>query len=156
MTLEDEHGYPWTASQHWGWIVLVATLTGGIALWALAIYLCLWIRARGRSWLPLAAFGMIVAVFFMFTAIARMFPYPVVLNFLNNASPVFAWAIPALYIAGLFLLRHEIIADAKSQGFALKINPLFTWCFSVVYINYCLNPVRFEHRSSESISLKLT
>jgi hypothetical protein len=156
MKLEDKDGYPYTASHHWGWIVLIVALTGGIALWALALYLCLWIRARGRSWLPLAAFGAIVLMLFVPSGVARLFPYPAVLDFLNRSVPVFEWAFTGLYLAGLFLLRHEIIADAKSQGFVLKINPFLTFCLSVVYINYCLNPVRFEHRSSEPISLKLT
>jgi len=48
-----------------------------------------------------------------------------------------------------FPVRHEIKRYYKEQeGWDIEIRPFFTFFFSVLYINYCLNPVTFKERGA--------
>ena len=52
-----------------------------------------------------------------------------------------------MWIAGAFSLRYEIRRYYKEkEGWDIEIGPFFTFFFSVLYINYCLNPVTFRER----------
>jgi hypothetical protein len=53
-----------------------------------------------------------------------------------------------LWIAGAFSLRHEIQRYYREkEGWEIEIGPFFTFFFSVLYINYCLNPVTFNEKN---------
>ena len=50
--------------------------------------------------------------------------------------------ISIIWIFATFSLRHEIRQYYnESEGWEIDIRPIFTFLFSAVYINYCLNPV---------------
>jgi hypothetical protein len=54
-----------------------------------------------------------------------------------------------MWIAGAFSLRYEIRRYYREQeGWEIEIGPFFTLFFSVLYINYCLNPVTLKERGA--------
>jgi hypothetical protein len=54
-----------------------------------------------------------------------------------------------LWIAGAFSLRHEIQRYYREkEGWEIEIRPFFTFFFSVLYINYCLNPITLADREA--------
>jgi hypothetical protein len=148
ITLEDKDGRPWTASTNLGWIVLIVVLTSGIAFIGLALYLALWIRSKGRSALPLIGF------LFVLGSPLLVFPLnyscaPTRIGDAISTLIAFAW------IAATFALRHEIKRYYKEvEGWDIEIKPFFTLFFSVIYINYCLNPIAVSE-GSPATSLNL-
>jgi hypothetical protein len=140
--LEDQYGRPWTASASLGWLTLLAVLTCGIAAPLLGIYLSLWMRRKGRSIWPLVFFSFPFASFVISFPLGNVVPS----SFLFADLTGFAGL---LWIAGAFSLRHEIMRYYKEQeGWDIEIGPFFTFFFSVLYINYCLNPVTFKERDA--------
>jgi len=140
--LEDQYGRPWTASASLGWLTLAALLSCGIAAPILGIYLSLWIRRKGRSIWPLVFFSLPFASFVISFPFGGVLPQSFLLADLTGFAG-------ALWIAGAFSLRFEIKRYYKQQeGWDIEIGPLFTFLFSVLYINYCLNPVTFQERGS--------
>jgi hypothetical protein len=136
--LEDAYGRPWTASANLGWLTLLAVLTCGIAAPILGIYLSLWIRRKGRSVWPLVFFSLPFASF----AIGFVSVLPLSFRLTDLIG-----FIPLMWIAGAFSLRYEIRHYYREQeGWEIEIGPFFTFFFSVLYINYCLNPVTFQER----------
>jgi hypothetical protein len=147
ISLEDKEGFPWTASTGLGWIVLVVTLTSGAALLALGLYLALWIRSKGRSALPLYGFTFVLA---------SIPVYFVLEHFSPNATDATATAVTIVWLISTFALRHQIVCYFKeSEGWNISIGVFFTFCFSVIYINYCLNPLTFA-RENTVTSLNLS
>jgi hypothetical protein len=137
--LEDDYGRPWTASANLGWLTLLAVLTCGIAAPLLGIYLSLWIRRKGGSIWPLAFFCLPFASFTItfVSVLPASFRLADLLGF-----------FPLMWIAGAFSLRYEIKRYYRErEGWNIEIGPFFTFFFSVVYINYCLNPVTFKERN---------
>jgi hypothetical protein len=140
--LEDAYGRPWTASASLGWLTLVAAFTCGIAAPLLGIYLSLWIRRKGCSIWPLVFFSLPFASFVI------SFPFGSVLPPSFRLHDLLGFA-GLLWIAGAFSLRHEIRRYYREQeGWDIEIGPFCTFFFSVVYINYCLNPVTFKERNA--------
>jgi len=138
--LEDAYGRPWTASASLGWLTLLAVLTCGIFAPLLGIYLSLWIRRKGRSVWPLVCFALPFA-WFAFT-----FPFGSILPHSFRPDDLGGF-VGTLWIAGAFSLRHEIqLYYKEKEGWDIEIGPFFTFFFSVVYINYCLNPITFGER----------
>jgi hypothetical protein len=146
--LEDAYGRPWTASASLGWLTLLAVLTCGIAAPLLGIYLSLWIRRKGRSVWPLVCFSLPFAWFVVTFPLGRIIPPSLSLVDLESF-------IGVLWIAGAFSLRYEIRRYYREkEGWDIEIGPFFTFLFSVIYINYCLNPVTFRERG-ETTTLNL-
>jgi len=138
--LEDQYGRPWTASANLGWLTLAAVLSCGIAAPLLGIYLSLWIRRKGASIWPLAFFSLPFASFVI------SFPFGYVLPQSFRLPDLLGFA-GLCWIAGAFSLRYEIQRYYRErEGWEIEIGPFFTFFFSVLYINYCLNPVTFQER----------
>ena len=141
MRLENEEGLPWTAATSLSWIVLIVALTSGTALIALSLYLSLWIRSKGRSALPLYGFVLASVACVTELGLKRL-----------HLAPGFASAISLLavilWFGATYWLRYEIRRHYKeTEGWEPQIGPFFTFLFSAIYINYCLN--RFDLGSSE-------
>ena len=140
--LEDDYGRPWTASASLGWLTLFAVLTCGIAAPILGIYLSLWIRRKGRSVWPLVCFSLPFAWFVVTFPLGTILPHSFRMVDLDGF-------VGLLWIAGAFSLRYEIRRYYREQeGWEIEIGPFFTFFFSVLYINYCLNPVTFQERGA--------
>jgi len=146
MTLGEQYGRPWTASAHWGWYVLLTVGTGGLAAFALGLYLSIWIYRKGRSIFPTLCYG-----FLTLTTLTAYLPW-------KGHTPTPAWtetigqglsyAAGIALLAGPFLLRHEIQNYFKQvEGWDIEIGPFFTLIFSSIYINYCLGPVTLPERN---------
>jgi hypothetical protein len=140
--LEDDYGRPWTATASLRWLSLIAVLTCGIAAPILGIYLSLWIRRKGRSVWPLVFFSLPFAWFAATFPLGAAMPHSFRLVDLDGF-------VGLLWIAGAFSLRHEIRRYYREQeGWEIEIRPFFTFFFSVLYINYCLNPVTLADREA--------
>jgi hypothetical protein len=140
-SLEDDYGRPWTASASLGWLTLIAVLTCGIAAPILGIYLSLWIRRKGRSIGPLVCFALPFAWFAVTFPMGSVLPHSFRPDDLGSFVGIF-------WIAGAFSLRHEIQQYYRTkEGWEIEIGPFFTFFFSSLYINYCLNPVTFKERN---------
>jgi hypothetical protein len=147
ISLEDKEGLPWTASTGLGWIVLIVALTSGTALLALALYLALWIRSKGRSALPMYGFTFVLASIPVYFTLEHFSP---------NATDATATAVSIVWLISTFALRHQIVRHFKeSEGWDISIGLFFTFCFSVIYINYRLNPLTFT-RENTVTSLNLS
>lgn len=142
MSLEDKEGLPWTASTGLGWIVLIVAITSGTALFALVLYLALWIRSKGRSALPLYGFVFVLLSIAPYLALERFAP--------NSIATAATLAVAYIvWLISVFALRHQIIRHFKaSEGWNITIGPIFTLLFSVIYINYCLNPITQAHKNT--------
>jgi hypothetical protein len=139
--LEDDYGRPWTASASLGWLTMLAVLTCGIAAPLLGIYLSLWMRRKGSSILPLICFSLPFACFVAF-------PLVTILPRSYELVDLFGFG-GVMWIAGAFSLRREIKRYYRErEGWEIEIGPFFTFVFSVLYINYCLNPVTFQERGT--------
>ena len=67
-------------------------------------------------------------------------PHPGIADVIDNLVAI-SW------VTATFSLRHEIQRYYKeSESWQIDIGPFFTFFFSVVYINYCLNPVTLPDR----------
>jgi hypothetical protein len=144
VTLEDKDGFPWTASTGLGWIVLIVAFTSGAAALALGLYLALWIWSKGRSAFPLCGFAFVTI----------SFPLCFVLH--ATAADILATVAAVLWLVSTFALRREIMDYFReSEGWNITIGPFFTLLWSVVYINYCINPLTFDHSAKGPISLNL-
>ena len=142
FNLEDDYGRPWTASASLGWLTLLAVLTCGVAAPLLGIYLALWVRRKGRSILPLICFSLPFACFVVTYPFGNILPRSYELIDLSTFGGV-------MWIAGAFSLRREITRYYREkEGWNIEIRPFFTFVFSVLYINYCLNPVTFKERDA--------
>jgi hypothetical protein len=140
--LEDEYGRPWTASASLGWLTVFAVLTCGIAAPLLGIYLSLWIRRKGRSIWPMVCFSLPFACFVVTYPLGSVLPRSYQLVDLLSFGGI-------MWIAGAFFLRREIKRYYRErEGWEIEIGPFFTFVFSVLYINYCLNPVTFRERDA--------
>jgi hypothetical protein len=148
MTFEDKDGFPWTASVGLGWIVLILALTSGTAALFLGIYLSLWIRLKGRSVLPLYCY-ILVAAFGVVLLLPFRIVHPLVWDSIDTLVGV-------LWLVAAFFLRREIQLDARSRGYEIELGVIMTLLFSVVYLNYCLNPVTlFDSKNAAPTSLNL-
>jgi len=140
--LEDDYGRPWTASASLGWLTLLAVLTCGIAAPLLGIYLSVWIYSKGRSVWPLVCFSLPFVWFAVTVPLGSILPHSFRLADLTGFAGL-------LWIAGAFSLRHEIQRYYREQeSWEIEIGPFCTFFFSVLYINYCLNPVTFKERDA--------
>jgi hypothetical protein len=140
--LEDDYGRPWTASASLGWLTLLAVLTCGIAAPLLGIYLSVWIYRKGRSVWPLVCFSLPFVWFAVTVPLESILPHSFRLADLTGFAGL-------LWIAGAFSLRHEIQRYYREQeSWEIEIGPFCTFFFSVLYINYCLNPVTFKERDA--------
>jgi hypothetical protein len=138
--LEDDYGRPWTASASLGWLTLAACLTFGMAAPLLGVYLSLWIRGKGRSALPLICFSLCVASFVALPS--ALLHHPVLTDVLGDMGSL-------LWIVSSFALRHEIKRYYKEvEGWDIEIGRFFTFFFSALYLNYCVNPVTFAERGA--------
>jgi hypothetical protein len=149
ITLEDKDGRPWTASANLGWIVLIVVISSGIAFFGLAIYLAIWIWRKSRSSLPLIGF-LFVIVSLLLVFPLRYFSAPAWLG-----DDIYT-LVAIVWIAVIFFLRHEIKHYYKEvEGWDIEIGPFFTLFFSVIYINYCLNPITLsEGNPTTSLNLR--
>lgn len=144
VPLEDKQGKPWTASAGIGWLVLLTVLTVGLAAPLLGFYLSLWIRSKGRSSLPMFCYGLACAAYAIDLLPDRMFLTGATSDSLLT---LIALVIAAAWFAGPFLLRHEIQRYYKEvEGWEIEIRPFFTFLFSALYINYCLNPLTLPEK----------
>ena len=149
MRLEDEKGFPWTASAGLGWMVLLVGLSFGLVVPALSIYLALWIYTKGRSILPLLGFTLIIGPDLALAAFDHWHKFAF-------TSDILAITETLIWIASTFLLRREIIRYYReSEGWEISIGPWFTLFFSSLYINYCLNPVTLSDHKNTVTSLNL-
>ncbi len=143
--LENDEGLPWTASTHFGWIVLIVVLTSGTAAYLLSLYLAVWIRSKGRSALPLYGFAIV-----MLAIPAETFAST------SSWAEVAITVLSIIWIAAGFSLRHEIRRHFwESKGWDVEIGAVLTFFLSFLYINYCLNPITFDHKDTVT-SLSLT
>ena len=142
IKLEDEYGHPWTAAANLGWLTLIAVMTCGIAASFLGIYLSLWIWSKGRSTLPLICFSLEAICSMLIFFLLRLWPHSYLMG-------DFAYLVGILWVIATFSLRHEIQRYYKErEGWEIKIGPFFTFCFSALYINYCLNPMAISERGT--------
>jgi hypothetical protein len=153
MILEDSEGHPWTAAIGIGWIITIVAFTFGTALVALSIYLALWIRSKGRSLLPLAGFLLVVLALIAAHFLPQIRAHPTVQDRV-------AFATYLLWLASTFGLRYEITQYyRKTEGWEILIGPWFTYFFSAIYINYCINPftlLSYKQYSDPVTSLNLS
>jgi hypothetical protein len=134
MTLEDSEGHPWTANVSIGWIIMLVAFSFGTALVALSLYLALWIRTKGRSILPLAGFFIVVVALLATRFLPQIHTHPTLDDRLTLATYL-------VWLASTFGLRYEITQHyRKTEGWDILIGPWFTYFFSAIYINYCINP----------------
>jgi hypothetical protein len=130
--LEDDEGYPWTTSTHLFWIVSLLILTSGFSIFFLGIYLSLWIRSKGRSALPLAAF----AAAFLICCTSAAFEYWTLDHRLSGILLITS-LIP--YVVAASSLRGEIQAHFQTtEGWTPDFDFGFTLVGSAIYINYYL------------------
>jgi hypothetical protein len=140
--LEDSYGRPWTASASLAWLTLVAVLTCGVAAPLLGIYLSLWIRRKGGAIWPMIYFALPFAWFMVMNPLGSVLPR-------SFRFPDVVGLAGLFWVGGAFSLRREIRKYyRRCEGWEIEISPLFTFLFSVMYINYCLNPVTFEERGA--------
>ena len=132
--LEDDNGIPWTASTPLGWIVFLLACTLGTVTVLLALYLAVWMYTYRRP-IPLAGFSSAVAVFIVDVTLSHW-------HWSAGADRLLDFMGSILFIAATYCLRYEIIRHyRKQEGWDIEINPWFTAIFSVIYINYRLNPI---------------
>jgi len=144
MRLEDPDGHPWTANTSIGWIIFIIAFSCGTAILALAIYLALWIRSKGRSLLPLIGFSLTTIM------LSNMFVLYHV-HFSNTLIDRLYLIQYVLWLASTYSLRYEIRAFYRnSEGWDIGIGPILTYFFTVVYINYCLNPFTITSNNEKS------
>jgi hypothetical protein len=140
FSLEDKEGRPWIASTNLGWVTLATVLTIGIAGMLLALYLSLWIRSKGRSVLPLIGFLFVASGSAVISVLGHF-------SLHGDLSSSISDLVAISWIAATFSLRHEIKRYYKeSEGWDIEIGPFFTFFFSAIYINYCLNPVTLSEK----------
>jgi hypothetical protein len=149
LKLEDEDGRPWTASTNFGWITLVVVLTFGTAAVLLGLYLSLWIRSKGRALWPLIGFMTVAASAGLLFVLSHISPQQSIPGVIDNF-------VAFSGVAATFSLRHEIQRYYKeSENWRIDIGPFFTLFFSVIYINYCLNPLTLPERNpTTSLNLR--
>jgi hypothetical protein len=141
ILLEDEYGRPWTAAANLGWLTLIAVMTCGIAAPLLGIYLSLWIWRKGRSACPLICFSLASFSFILTFELVKL-SHPGLVYDVDALSGI-------LWIIASFSLRHEIQRYYKErEGWKIEIGPFLTFWFSVLYINYCLNPMTLSERGA--------
>ena len=142
MKLENKEGLPWTASTSLGWMVLIVALTSGAALIALAIYLALWIRSKGRSAMPLYLLALMLICSLATLTLDHITPASLV-------ADMFVYLGAIIWIVAIYSLRQQILNHFKeSEGWNLGIGPVLTFFFSSLYINYCLNPVALSQNNT--------
>jgi hypothetical protein len=141
IKLEDEYGHPWTAAANLGWLTLIAVMTCGIAAPLLGIYLSLWIWSKGRSAWPLICFSLASFVCILTFTLGKL-THPGLVDDVDVLGGI-------LWVIASFSLRHEIQRYYKErEGWKIEIGPFFTFCFSALYINYCLNPMAISERGT--------
>lgn len=150
MTLfEDDEGYPWTTSPHLVWIVLLLVLTSGFSVFFFGIYLSLWIRSKGRSALPLAAFVSALLICCASAAFEYWAPH-------HRTPGILLIALLVLYVVAASSLRSEIQAHFQTtEGWKPAFDLGFTLVASAIYINYRLARGRAVQPST-MISLNLS
>lgn len=131
--LEDEDGYPWTSHIPF-WLVALCIATSQTLLFALALYVSLWIFKKGGRWsLPGFLLATVIALFDM--AAYAWHPHQQIGPWLDRLTI-------ASFIAATFLLRHEILQLYREYGQReIKVRRRFTLLFSVAYLNYSVNPI---------------
>lgn len=68
-------------------------------------------------------------------------PHPGIADVVDNFVAI-SW------VAATFSLRYEIQRYYKeSENWQIDIGPFFTFFFSVIYINYCLNPLTMPEKN---------
>ena len=147
--LEDKDGLPWTAHVGPVWMTLFVIVTLGIGPILLAIYLALWVGYRRGAWLPLACI-------LSFSGIA-VGSYSVVERaILSGIMDALILISPFLWIGGNFLIREEILKEAREAGFQCHISKLLTFFLSSLYLNVCLSPSTFPATRRPLAPVKLT
>ncbi len=147
--LEDKHGVPWTARAGIVPMILFVLVTLGIGPVLLAIYLALWTGRRRGTWLPLACFLSFCAITYISTFVIKHAVLSGIMDALILLSPL-------LWIGGNFLIREEILKDAREHGIERHISPPLTFFFSSLYLNFCLNPANSNADRRTLAPLKLT
>jgi len=67
----------------------------------------------------------------------------------SSLTGILVTASSFLWIAATYSLRSQIKRHYKeTEGWDLEIGPVFTFLFSVIYINYCLNPVTLSNKAT--------
>jgi hypothetical protein len=142
IKLEDEYGRPWTASANLGWLTLIAVLTLGFAAPLLGVYLSLWIWSKGRSAWPLICFSLCIISFLPLPFVLLELHHSILVDVLSDLGSI-------LWIVAPFTLRYEIQRYYKeAEGWEIEIGKFWTFLWSALYINYCLNPLTFSERDS--------
>ena len=150
MKLDDKLGIPWTAHLNLPSVVLLVLVTAGVFPVILALYLALWIGLRRKAWLPLTCF----VAFTLITYLSYAAVEHAILSGIMDALVLLA---PVLWILGTFLLREEILLDARAEGFEREIDLFPTFFLSSLYLNFCLHPAAsLRTRKHPGISLKPT
>jgi hypothetical protein len=85
------------------------------------------------------------------------FPFTLTIeHFAPNATDATATVLTLVWLISTFALRHQIVRHFKeSEGWFISIGPVFTFLFSVIYVNYCLNPITLS-RGNTVTSLNLS
>jgi hypothetical protein len=131
ISLYDSSGLPWTAHLSLYSIILVFSVTGGLA--AIPIGLCLgaWIRTKTRS--PL-----VLLIFLFLAGVCAASFYPTTnQRWLDTVG----LAIVVLWFAGALIARRQIARYyVQHEGSTFPLSLAFTLLFGVWYLNYRLRP----------------
>ena len=130
--LFDRDGLPWTSRLSLGWMIALFCATGGMLAVPMGVYLGLWLKAKGRSWLVLVAY----------TLFASSFAILLLADSLSAWIDTVSLLMVVCWFLGAFLARHEIMQYyAEREGSALDLSLLLTALLGVWYLNYRLRPV---------------
>jgi hypothetical protein len=133
IRLFDPDGLPWTSRLSLGWIIVLFCATGGVLAVPMGVYLGLWLKAKGRSGLVLAAYTTLFAC-----SLATL----VLSESLSAWTDGVSTLMVVCWFLGAFLARREIMRYyAGREGSALDLSPVLTALFGVWYLNYRLRPL---------------
>jgi hypothetical protein len=144
ISLFDSYGLPWTARLSVGWILFVATVTGGMAAIPIGLYLGAWIRAKTRSALALLIYVLLTGT------CAVLFPLDPKIN--PQLTDAASFALAALWFAGAVIARHQIARYyTQREGSEFRLSLAFTLLFGVWYLNYRIRPESSQHQVGPSV-----
>ena len=90
--------------------------------------------------MPLICFSLPLVCAALTYLLAYVYPHSLILVDIDFVACL-------LWIVGPFTLRYEIRRYYKErEGWDIEIGWFFTFFFSALYINYCLNPITFSER----------
>jgi hypothetical protein len=131
--LFDSDGLPWTSHLDVSWIIVVFTITGGLA--AIPIGLCLgaWIRAKTQSSIVLSIYVLLAGA-----CAAAFLPDSIMTP---QRADVVGLAVVVLWFTGALIGRHRIRRYyTQREGSEFRLSLPLTLLFGVWYLNHEIRP----------------